>query len=179
VIDSNALPTHESLTRARVGGNAAFATLVRTHQRMVFSLAARMLMDAHEAEDLSQEVFLQLHHSLETIKTDSHLVYWLRRVTVNRAIDRIRQRRIHETDLSEVDAIASESVDEDPLLKRKLHSLVGKLSESARAVVLLRYQEDLDPTEIATTLDMPINTVKSHLKRSLATLRELVEAENG
>jgi RNA polymerase sigma-70 factor (ECF subfamily) len=41
---------------------------------------------------------------------------------------------------------------------------------------LLRYQEDLDPTEIAESLDMPINTVKSHLKRSLATLRELVEA---
>jgi DNA-directed RNA polymerase specialized sigma24 family protein len=60
----------------------------------------------------------------------------------------------------------------DPLLQRHLTLLLEELSPPARAVVLLRYQEDLDPVDIARTLDMPINTVKSHLKRSLQTMRQ-------
>jgi RNA polymerase sigma-70 factor (ECF subfamily) len=64
----------------------------------------------------------------------------------------------------------------DPLLQGQLRRLIAALPTSARAVMLLRYQEDLDPVEIARTLDMPVNTVKSHLKRSLATLREQIAA---
>ena len=60
----------------------------------------------------------------------------------------------------------------DPLLQRHLRALLAHLSPPARAVLLLRYQEDLDPMDIARTLDMPINTVKSHLKRSLEIMRE-------
>jgi RNA polymerase sigma-70 factor, ECF subfamily len=60
----------------------------------------------------------------------------------------------------------------DPLLQRHLWRLLSNLSPPARAVLLLRYQEDLDPIDIARTLDMPINTVKSHLKRSLEILRQ-------
>jgi RNA polymerase sigma-70 factor (ECF subfamily) len=56
-----------------------------------------------------------------------------------------------------------------------LSALLQNLTPDARAVVLLRYQEDLDPTDIARTLDMPVNTVKSHLKRSLESLRERLE----
>jgi RNA polymerase sigma-70 factor (ECF subfamily) len=53
-----------------------------------------------------------------------------------------------------------------------LHGLIQQLAPMARAVVLLRYQEDLDPVEIARTLEIPVNTVKSHLKRSLSALRQ-------
>ena len=59
----------------------------------------------------------------------------------------------------------------DPLLQRHLQRLLEELSPTARAVLLLRYQEDLDPLDIARTLEMPINTVKSHLKRSLESMR--------
>jgi RNA polymerase sigma-70 factor (ECF subfamily) len=58
------------------------------------------------------------------------------------------------------------------VLQRHLRDLLSDLNPQARAVLLLRYQEDLDPVDIAQTLDMPINTVKSHLKRSLETMRE-------
>ena len=58
------------------------------------------------------------------------------------------------------------------MLSKSLHKLVDALPENARMVVILRYQEDLEPTEIADVLGMPLNTVKSHLRRSLATLRE-------
>jgi len=72
--------------------------------------------------------------------------------------------------------LVSDAHDRDPLLQRRLRELVGRLLPAPRAVMLLRYQEDLDPMEIARILDMPPNTVKSHLKRSLATLREQVTA---
>ena len=62
----------------------------------------------------------------------------------------------------------------DPLLQRHLQQLLLELSPPARAVLLLRYQEDLDPAEIARTLEMPINTVKSHLKRGLEILRQRI-----
>jgi RNA polymerase sigma-70 factor, ECF subfamily len=165
----------ELLPRARAGESAAFAALVRRHQRCVYSIAVRMLCDRHKAEDLAQEVFLQLHRALGSIESDAHLGFWLRKVTANRAIDRIRQEPKYDiAPLTEATAVASEASDDDPLLRRRLGELVAQLPAVPRAVVLLRYQEDLDPVEIARTLDMSINTVKSHLKRSLTTLRARV-----
>ena len=75
--------------------------------------------------------------------------------------------------------VAAEPSESDPLLRRRLHALVAQLPAAARAVVLLRYQEDLDPIEIAATLDMPVNTVKSHLKRSLEELRTQLASGGG
>lgn len=162
----------EVLSRALAGEAAAFATLVRQHQRAVFSLALRMLSDRHKAEDLAQEVFLQLHHKLASVTSAAHLVFWLRKVTVNRAIDRLRREpKLEALPLEDADAVACEDDDQDPLLSRQLRSLVAQLAAAPRAVLLLRYQEDMDPTEIAKALNMSINTVKSHLKRALTHLR--------
>jgi RNA polymerase sigma-70 factor, ECF subfamily len=165
--------TAETLSSALAGEPGAFTALVRKHQRLVFSLALRMLMDRHKAEDLAQEVFLQLYRNLAAVESEDHLAFWLRKVTVHRAIDRLRREPKYETvPLDEGIDVATEPDDGDPLLQRRLRELVGQLPPAARAVVLLRYQEDLDPIQIAETLSMSINTVKSHLKRSLATLRE-------
>jgi RNA polymerase sigma-70 factor (ECF subfamily) len=165
------------LTRALAGERAAFGALVRAHQRLVFSLALRMLADRHAAEDLAQEVFLQLYRHLSAVSSEAHLAFWLRKVTMHRAIDRLRrapalERPTPRAALAEAAAVASEMQPGDPLLERRLRSLVTELPPAARAVVLLRFQEDLDPVEIARTLRMPLNTVKSHLRRSLAQLRE-------
>lgn len=172
---SEAWSPDELLTRASAGESAAFAALVRRYQRTVYSIALRMLSDRHRAEDLAQEVFLQLYRSLDSIGSDSHLAFWLRKVAVNRAIDRIRQEARYDNEpLTEAAIVADEIGDADPLLQRRMAELVSQLPPAARAVVVLRYQEDLDPVDIASTLDMPINTVKSHLKRSLTSLRARV-----
>ncbi len=132
-----------------------------------------MLSSREAAEDLAQEVFLQLHRNLVSIESDAHLAFWLRKVTANRAIDRLRrQRQIETTSLDAAAEIPAVLAAGDPLLLRHLQKLILELAPAARAVLLLRYQEDLDPVEIARTLDLPINTVKSHLKRSLAALRD-------
>lgn len=166
----------ELLTRARAGEPSAFAALVRRYQRTVYSIALRMLNDRHRAEDLAQEVFLQLHRALDSIASDTHLAFWLRKVAVNRAIDHIRQESHHVAGpLTEAVSLAADSAEDDPLLQRRMAELLAQLPPAARAVVVLRYQEDLDPVDIASTLDMSINTVKSHLKRSLTVLRARIQ----
>ena len=173
---SDAWSADELLTRARAGESSAFAALVRRYQRTVYSIALRMLNDRHRAEDLAQEVFLQLYRTLDSIDSDTHLAFWLRKVAMNRAIDRMRQESRYDREpLTEGTAIVDETAEDDPLLQRRMAELVAQLPPAARAVIVLRYQEDMDPTDIASTLDMSINTVKSHLKRSLTLLRARVQ----
>jgi RNA polymerase sigma-70 factor, ECF subfamily len=167
--------SEELLSRALAGEAAAFGELVRCHQGSVYSLALRMLSDRQKAEDLAQEVFLRLYRNLSSVASLAHLSFWLRKVTLNGAIDRLRREARYEAvPLEEADALASDTTDADPLLERQLRLLLAQLAPAPRAVLLLRYQEDLDPAEIARTLSMSVNTVKSHLKRSLAMLRECI-----
>ena len=77
----------ETLARAVARDGTAFAQIVREHQAMVYSLACHFLRDHSLAEELAQEVFLQLYRSLSSIKSDAHLRFWLRKVSTNRCID--------------------------------------------------------------------------------------------
>lgn len=160
------------LTLARAGDESAFAALIRRHQNMVFSVALHMLRNRAAAEDLSQEVFLELYRSLDRLQSEAHVVAWLRRVTAHRCIDEIRRRR-HRPEFS-TDSLPE--APQGPAVRdvfgaERLRAMVAALPARARMVVVLRYQEDMEPTEIAQTLSMPLNTVKSHLRRSLAALR--------
>lgn len=150
-----------------------FAALVRQHQAMVFSVGWNFLRDRSAAEELAQEVFLQLYRSLPDLQSPEHVTFWLRRTAVHRAIDMVRRRKLRpQLGLEDVPEPSVPPGTGDPLLQRTLGKLVASLPEKPRAVVILRYQEDMDPADIAETLDMPVRTVKSHLSRSLAMLRE-------
>jgi len=140
---------------------------------MVFSLAYYFLRDRGLAEELAQEVFLELHRNLSKIESPAHLVFWLRKVASRRCIDQTRRRAFWpKARLDEIPEPAARTREADPLLTRTLAKLVGSLPEKPRMVVILRFQEDLDPSDIADLLDMPLATVKSHLQRSLAMLRD-------
>jgi RNA polymerase sigma-70 factor, ECF subfamily len=155
-----------------------FRNLMLEHQNMVFSIALRILGDRSEAEEAAQDVFLELHSRLSELASDAHVLYWLRRVTVHRSIDRIRRRQRQPEvamDWNELPELPDRSISAsqgDPLLSRWLHQLVRSLPTVARSVLILRYQEDMSPDEISQALDMPVATVKSHLQRSLRLLRE-------
>lgn len=151
-----------------------FAGIVRRQQGMVFSLALHFLRDRQAAEELAQDVFLQLHQHLDSLKSPEHVIFWLRKVTSHRCIDYSRRRKWSQVSLEEVPELPAAARTRDPLLARRLRQLVGSLPEKARMVVVLRYQEDLTPAEIAGVLAMPVATVKSHLQRSLALLREKI-----
>jgi RNA polymerase sigma-70 factor (ECF subfamily) len=151
-----------------------FAGIVRQKQSMVFSMALHFLRDRQAAEELAQDVFLHLHKHLASLKSPEHVTFWLRKVTSHRCIDYSRRRKWSQISLEEVPELPAEGIVRDPLLARRLGQLVASLPAKARMVVVLRYQEDLTPGEIAEVLSMPVATVKSHLQRSLAMLREKV-----
>jgi RNA polymerase sigma-70 factor, ECF subfamily len=155
-----------------------FTRTVIENQSLVFSLALRFLRDRAGAEELAQDVFLQFYRKLDEIETPMHATWWLRRAISHRCIDEARKRKLRpRVGLEAVSEPAVESRQGDLFLNERLRVLVEGLPANARMVVLLRYQEDLDPTEIAEMLDMPISTVKSHLHRSLTALREKLDKE--
>ena len=160
----------QALAQAGRGDAAAFESLVREHQGMVFSLAYHFLHDRAAAEDMAQEVFMHLFRNLRSIQTPEHLKFWLRKVASHRCIDHIRGQQ-PQTSLDDLPEIAESKAQGDPLLDERLRRLVGSLPERARMAVILRYQEELEYHEIAEIMEMPINTVKSNLQRALALLR--------
>jgi RNA polymerase sigma-70 factor, ECF subfamily len=155
-----------------------FESVMREHQAMVFSLAYHFLGDPSLAEEVAQDVFLGMHRNLDGMKSAAHTVWWLRRVTVQRSIDAARKcQRRPQTSLEDaaelaVPAASGDVLRNDVLRNDALWRMVGALPEIPRMVVILRYQEDLSPAEIAAALDRPVATVKSDLQRALALLRE-------
>jgi len=157
-----------------------FEELVREHQAMVFSMACRYLRNRALAEEIAQDVFLQLYRKLPSLESQDHVVHWLRWVTAHRLIDHSRhEKRRPQSPLDDAPEPVASTSSTDPLLSDMLRDLVAALPENARVVMILRYQEDLDPMDIARALDMPIATVKSHLQRSLALLRDKLSREKG
>ena len=148
-----------------------FEELVRGYQSMVFSIAYHFLQDRGAAEEIAQDVFLQLHRALPSIESEAHVSAWLRKVTSHRCIDYARRRR-RDLALDEIPEPASVTAPGDPLMARRLRRMVASLPPKARIVVVLRYQEEMEPEEIARLFGWRLNTVKSQLHRSLTMLRE-------
>ena len=118
-------------------------------------------------------MFLSLHRNLARVESAAHALFWLRQATVRRSLDETRRRhRRPQVALEEVPEPRAGASHRDPMLGEVLRRLIASLPEAPRSVMVLRYQEDLDPPDIAQMLDMPLATVKSHLHRSLALLRE-------
>jgi RNA polymerase sigma-70 factor (ECF subfamily) len=167
------MPT--ALGKAREGDHEAFAELVGQHEAMVYSVAWNFFGDRGKAEEIAQDVFLQLYRNLDSIQSESHLLFWLRQVTTRRCIDVTRRSRMKAVSLDDAGELPAREQAADPLLDKRLRQLVGELPDVQRAVVTLRYQEDLDPAEICRIVGMPVNTVKSHLHRALQALRRKLE----
>jgi RNA polymerase sigma-70 factor (ECF subfamily) len=148
---------------------------VERHQARVYSIAFRIVGDAGVAEEVAQDVFLELHRSLDRLASEEHVTAWLRRVACHRATDALRRRAARG------DAAAEEYQDGMGLrppvrefmpLMNRIEQLVLTLPPAQRSVLLLRYQEDLEPEDIAIELKMPLATVRSHLQRGVKLLRD-------
>lgn len=129
---------------------------------MVFSLSYHFLHDRETAQEVAQEVFLALHRHMAEIESPAHAEYWLRKVAAQRSIDEGRRRkRRPQVTLEAIAEPAAKMEPGDPMLGEVLRRLIGTLPEAPRMVMVMRYQEDLDPTEIAALLEMPLATAKA------------------
>ena len=159
--------------------SAKFPEIVQEHQKMVFSIAYHFLRDSWVAEELAQDVFLHLYQNLNSIESPSHLKYWLRKVISHRCIDQSRRQRLRpRVGLDQAPEPVAPHRTSDPMLSGLLRRMVASLPPRSRMIVVLRFQEEMEPGEIAATMDIPLGTVKSNLHRALAVLRGKMERES-
>jgi RNA polymerase sigma-70 factor, ECF subfamily len=162
----------KTLTNEQPLALPSFVDAIEAHKAMVFSIAWHFLRDRAAAEELAQDVFLELYRHWNEMKSAEHIVFWLRKVASNRCIDAVRRGKLHRMTSLEQSAepTALERV-QDPLLSAYLERMVASLPEKQRILVVLRYQEGMQPEEIATVLEMNVSTVKTQISRALELLR--------
>lgn len=167
--------------RAAAGDPGAFDALVALFSGRVFAVAYRMLGDRAEAEDLSQDVFVALYHSLGTFRGESRLSTWIYRITKNRCLNRLKfLKRRHVGEHADLDDPAVQVRDDGaPDPAQRLHgdrvgavleARIRALPEEQRLLVVLRDVEDLSYEEIVEVTGLPLGTVKSRLHRARAEL---------
>jgi len=145
------------------------------HQRMVFSIALRVTGEYGVAEEVAQDVFLELFRGGEKLESADHTKFWLRRVTVNKATDSLRRRKLRPEAAAEEwmedQYVPADGAKLDAGIAARLEELLMTLPEPMRVAVVLRHQEEMLPDEIASLLGQPVATVKSNLQRGLQLLR--------
>ena len=170
--------------RARRRDHDAFRVRVDRHRDHAFGLALQITRSREEAEDAAQEAFVRAWVALPAFRGEASFGTWLHRIVARRALDRALARRVRATREREIEAAEEVSVpitgaERDLVLARRLGRLMQCLTPRQRAVVALFYQEDRPVQEIAAVLAMPENTVKTHLRRARAALREAWRREEG
>lgn len=153
-----------------------FRAIVETHQRTVFSIALRVTGVFETAEEVAQDVFLELYRTTPRLEGEEHLRAWLRRVSVHRSTDALRRRGRQPAEAAEEFDELAPGVDPGSGgsalgMEARLESLIDSLPEAQRIAVVLRFTEEMWPEEIAALLGQPLATVKSNLQRGLALLR--------
>jgi len=164
----------EWVARARGGDEDAFRLLMDRHRGHAVAIALRITRSREDAEDVAQQAFVRAWSSLAQFRGDATFRTWLHRIVARRALDRAMQMKKQHDEL-DVDALPLLFTSEparDVILIRRLEKLMQRLSAAQRAVVTLFYWEDTPIDDIATILGMPENTVKTHLSRARAALRE-------
>ena len=170
----------------------AFEELVERHQRRAYRVAWSVLGDADEAKDVSQEAFLRLYERAAKFDGRSKFTTWFHRIVVNLSLDRRRQRRgwlrrffPGEEEDRAVDPVDSRSITvDDPAAEvgrkqtmSRIWQAARRLSPQQRAALVLQVQEDLSAAEIADVLECSEATVRVHLHRAVAALRDMMTKE--
>lgn len=171
--------------RGQAGDNDAFARLVERNQTGVYNLALRMTRDPEEAVDLTQETFLRAWRSLPAFRAEAKFSTWLYRIAYNVCLSRRIVHRALFADPSAADAVPVPEGEQPPAIvlrqERREHvvAAMNRLTPAYRLVLELYYWRDCTYDEIATILDLPMGTVKTHIFRAKAALRTVLTAEGG
>ncbi len=178
----------ELVTGLQAGSDAAFDWLVTHYHGKVYSVVYRMLGDAAEAADVTQEVFLKAFRAIRSFRRGSSLRTWLYRITIREALNQRRWWRRHRRRQVSIDAADPESpaleleaADDDPFdrlaareVQELVHEALVQVPEAFRSAVILRDLEGLSYEEVAEVLEVSVGTVKSRILRGRRALREVL-----
>ena len=175
----------EAIERAKSGDAEAFEVLYNLHKRRVYSLCLRMTTNTAEAEDLTQEAFLQLFRKIGTFRGESAFSTWLHRMAVNVVLMRLRKKGlqlvpIEETVETEEEAPKKELGGQDPILagsidRLQMQKAVDSLPPGYRTIFVLHDVEGYEHNEIAEIVGCSIGNSKSQLHKARMKLRDLLK----
>jgi len=182
------------IERVCSGDINAFQEIVERYKKKVYYIAYDIVGDFHEAEDISQEVFIKMYRALDRFRKDAKMSSWLYQITVNTAIDSLRRRkakpRFNVEDIEQVGvrdrAFQSASPEADPerravatLMQEHIDLALQKITPQERAVFVMRHYNEFKIREIADVLEVSSGTVKSLLFRALKKLRKELSSSQG
>jgi RNA polymerase sigma-70 factor (ECF subfamily) len=176
------------LARAQAGDHQAYAQLYALHKRRIYSLCLRMVGNVAEAEDLTQEAFLQLHRKIATFRGDSAFSTWLHRLAINVVLMQLRKKGLS---LISLDEAMEPAPDEGPsrsfgapdltltgaIDRLALERAVADLPAGYRLIFILHDVEGFEHNEIASMLDCSIGNSKSQLHKARLKLRDALRAQ--
>ena len=170
------------IARAQRGDEEAFAALFEAHKRRVYSLCLRMTGNTAEAEDLTQEAFLQLYRKISTFRGESAFSTWLHRLAVNVVLMHLRKKGLQQISLDETDTSQDEPVKRDygsddrrltgSVDRIGLQKAIADLPPGYRAVFVLHDVEGYEHNEIAEIMKCSVGNSKSQLHKARMKLRE-------
>lgn len=178
------------IKRALKGDIDAFESIVYKYEKMIYSLAYRMLNNREDASDITQEVFVKLFKALDKVAERPNLKAWLYTVCYNTAIDEIRRKKGKETlsadapmndnEESFVQSLkADEPSPEEKMLKKEKSEIliraINQLNEKHKRLIILRDINSLSYNEIAEITNQSLGTVKSGISRARRSLRDILE----
>lgn len=183
----------ELIQGLRNGDEAAFRYLVDTYQDRVHNTAIGIVQNAEDAEDVAQEVFIQVFRSISSFKAESKLSTWIYRITTTRALDLLRSRKSKKRAgfLTRLFGEDNEPVQEIPDFNHpgveldrkenaaKLFKVIAQLPENQKIAFTLHKLEDLSYQEVSEVMGTSVAAVESLMHRAKQNLRKLLEKENG
>ena len=186
------MPGQELIKRLRNGDESAFKDLVYLFQEKVFNTALSFLQDQHYAEDVAQEVFIQVHNSIHDFKENAQISTWIYRITITKCLDNIRSKKrkkrfaIISNLFSRQNELLHEPADFNHpgvQLDRKesaalLFKLVNSLPETQKTAFILNKVEQLSYREIAGIMKLSEPAVDALLQRAKQNLRKKINQNN-
>jgi RNA polymerase sigma factor (sigma-70 family) len=179
----------ELIQQLRAGDELAFKSLVENYQDLVYNTALGVVQNSEDAEDVAQEVFIQVYRSIDQFKGDARLSTWIYRITTTKALDHIRSRK-RKKRFAFITSLfgPNDELVHDPVdfqhpgveLDRKeqaalLFRMIAQLPENQKVAFTLHKTEELSYQEIADVMQLSVSAVESLLFRARQNLRKLLE----
>lgn len=164
---------------AMVGDEPAFAELVRRRQGATRGFLRRLCRDAALADDLAQESFVQAWRTLGSLREPAAFPGWLKRIALNAWLMHRRRGSLALEELDDEHHEQEGGATHDSAARLDLDAALGRLKPVERMCLVLCYQEGLSHSEAAAASGLPIGTVKSHVSRAAARVRELLDGYGG
>jgi RNA polymerase sigma-70 factor, ECF subfamily len=172
------LDENEAVDQAKSGDPEGHEKLYRLNKRRIYSLCLRYAENASDAEDLTQEVFLQMYRKIGGFRGEAKFASWLHRVAVNVAMMHLRKRRLQEVSLESSMTAAAEAIRPNitvfPLERLALLRALASLPKGRRSVVVLHDIEGHTHVEVGRILGLNVSTSKSKLREAHRNLRDML-----